>query len=219
MIEDYLRSLPLFCELSSADLAKIASFTSLSRYKKGAILFYEEEESPNLIFLKSGLLKFYRIDKFGNEVFLYFANPNEMVSEVLNAKQGQTQCYSNAQFVEDSEILKINFALLKANFLGNNAFLLRLLDEMVQKIKDLQCFLRREMEFDGTSKVAHILSENLELFNRTKKQEIAYMLHIQPATLSRILRRLEKDDLILDTKEGVIIKDAAGLRRVFSKDF
>ena len=52
------------------------------------------------------------------------------------------------------------------------------------------------MVFDATAKVAFMLSQDLEMFNRLKRQEVSFMLHIQPETLSRVLKRLSRNEII-----------------------
>ena len=41
-----------------------------------------------------------------------------------------------------------------------------------------------------------MLSQDLEMFNRLKRQEVSFMLHIQPETLSRVLKRLSRNEII-----------------------
>lgn len=215
--KDYLREVPLFSDFDDASLEKLASFSIVKKYSKDAVLFYEQELSKDLLFLKSGLLKFYRIDKFGNEVFLYYVYPNNIISEIFDFDTEEIHCYSNAEFVEESEVLTINYAELNKYFLKDNIFTVKILKELSKKIKELQCILRREMEFDGTSKVAHMIVNDFVMFKKLKKQEIAYMLHIQPETLSRILKKLVKNGYITDSKTQLEILDEEGLKSIYTE--
>lgn len=195
----------------------LASFSTVKKYADKAVLFYEEEFYDELLFLKEGLLKFYRIDKFGNEVFLYYVYPGTVISEVFDFDADKILCYSNAEFVEESEILSINYPRLKEFFLINPDFSQKIVKELAGKIKELQCVLRREMEFDGASKVAHMIVNDYSMFVKLKKQEIAYMLHIQPETLSRILKKLIKQGYISEGRSGIEILDLDGLKSIYSE--
>ena len=64
------------------------------------------------------------------------------------------------------------------------------------------------------AKVAHMLCNDLESFNSMKKHEIAYLLHLQPETLSRILKKLNRNGLIeIDGK--VTIKNLKSLKMIY----
>lgn len=91
----------------------------------------------------------------------------------------------------------------------------RILKESFHTISKLQCIINRDVVFDGIAKVAHMIDTDLEHFNRLKKHEIAYMLHIQPETLSRILKKLERNEIISIEKNSVIVRDENALREIY----
>ena len=82
-------------------------------------------------------------------------------------------------------------------------------------IQQMQCIISRDVVFDGTAKVAHMLVNDLSTFNRIKKHEIAYMLHLQPETLSRILNKLIRNGTIVIEKNSVVILNEQELRQIY----
>ncbi len=82
-------------------------------------------------------------------------------------------------------------------------------------IQQMQCIISRDVVFDGTAKVAHMLINDLETFNALKKHEIAYMLHIQPETLSRILNKLTRNGVIEIDKNNVVILNTQELKDIY----
>jgi CRP/FNR family transcriptional regulator len=59
-----------------------------------------------------------------------------------------------------------------------------------------------------------MLHDDLEIFNKLKRAEISLILHIQPETLSRVLNRLKRDNII-DSKNGkIVILDKEALMSV-----
>ena len=82
-------------------------------------------------------------------------------------------------------------------------------------IQQLQCIISRDVVFDGTAKVAHMLVNDLKNFNAFKKHETAYMLHIQPETLSRILKKLTRNGIIEIEKNCVKILNLDELRDIY----
>ena len=63
-------SLPLFESLEEADLHTIASFCSVRHYKEGDVLFYEKDSKDAIYYIIKGSVKFYKVDRFDNEIFL-----------------------------------------------------------------------------------------------------------------------------------------------------
>ena len=103
-----------------------------------------------------------------------------MISELTSTNNKEIYCFSNAEFIEDSIVLSINFEKFQEYFLSKNILTIELLEVLLNKTHQLQCIVNRELVFDATAKVAFMLSQDLEMFNRLKRQEVSFMLHIQP---------------------------------------
>lgn len=211
--EEYLKTIPLFSDLSQEELAELIKIVSLREYPKGAILYYEKEKHNEIYYLKEGLIKIYKVDRFDNEVFMYNLFSDTLISEITDFER--IGCFANAEFAIDSEVLVIDFDRFQQLYMNSPELMLKLLKEFAKKSKMLQCIINREIVFDGTAKVAFMLINDLRSFNQLKKQEIAYMLNIQPETLSRILKKLTRSGMI-DTVDGeTVLKDEETLREIF----
>lgn len=191
-----IKSLDFFENLSDEQIDVLSNFSFISKYEKDSILFYETDLKTNLLFLVSGLIKIYKYDKFDNEIFLYHIYSNSLISELSNINTNEIYCFSNASFIEDSVVLSIDFLKLQEHFLNNNLLVKELMSSLLKKTNQLQSLVNRELVFDATAKVAFMLSQDLEMFNRLKRQEVSFMLHIQPETLSRVLKRLSRNEII-----------------------
>ncbi len=62
-----------------------------------------------------------------------------------------------------------------------------------------------------------MISSDLEIFNKLKRNEISLQLHIQPATLSRVLNRLKRNKIIDITHGKVSIMNTIALKKVFEE--
>ena len=87
--------------------------------------------------------------------------------------------------------------------------------EILQKSQKLQYIINRELVFDASAKVAHMIHSDLEIFNSFKKTQIAFMLHIQPETLSRVLKKFVNSQFVELKDKNYIIKDGVGLNSIF----
>ncbi|QKE27771.1 transcriptional regulator, Crp/Fnr family [Arcobacter acticola] len=214
-IQQSIRKISFFNNLNDEQIDLIASISSESTYSSNSILYYESDENNNLLFLVDGLIKIYKIDKFDNEIFLYHIYKNSMISELTSIKQNEIYCFSNAEIIEDSTILSINFDKFKEHFLSKNILTMELLEILLEKTHQLQCIVNRELVFDATAKVAFMLNQDVDMFNKLKRQEVSFMLHIQPETLSRVLKRLTRNGVILVENGDVIIINKDALISIF----
>ena len=210
-----IRSLDFFENLSDEQIDVLSNFSFISKYEKDSILFYETDLKTNLLFLVSGLIKIYKYDKFDNEIFLYHIYSNSLISELSNINTNEIYCFSNASFIEDSVVLSIDFLKLQEHFLNNNLLVKELMSYLLKKTNQLQSLVNRELVFDATAKVAYMLVSDLNMFNKLKRQDVSFMLHIQPETLSRVLKKLSRDNIIEIENQQVIIKDEIALNSIF----
>ncbi len=210
---EYLKTVPLFTTLSIKELEDLSTIIKMKRFAKGDILHYEKDKQSEIYYLKEGLIKVYKIDRFDNEVFMYNLFKETLISEITDFEN--IGCFANAEFAIDSEILVIDFHGFKSIYENSPALMMQLLKEFAKKSKMMQCIINREIVFDGTAKVAFMLINDLESFNQLKKTEIAYMLNIQPETLSRILKKLTRNEMIIANTGKITINNYEALRAIF----
>lgn len=213
---EFLRTVGLFSSLGEDDLEKLSGISKIYNFKKDKILFYEKDDIDKMFFLVKGSLKFYKVDRFDNEIFLYKISSGSLVYDISKFTTSNiVTCFANAEFDEDSEILAIEAESFKKEFFHNEQIMQKFLEESFKAIAQLQCIINRDIVFDGMAKVAHMISNDIETFNSLKKHEIAYMLHIQPETLSRILKKLNRNGIISIEKNSVTILNEEELRNIY----
>ncbi len=211
-----LQSLPLFHSLEEEDIHTIASFCTVHHHKAGDVLFYEKDSKDAIFYIISGSVKFYKVDRFDNEIFLYKLYSNSLIFNVSKLIDSFfISCYANAEFLEDSTILHIKSTPFREMIYANQRLMKKILEESFSMIQQMQCIISRDVVFDGTAKVAHMLVNDLDTFNSLKKHEIAYMLHIQPETLSRILNKLTRNGTIEIDKNNVVILNVQELKDIY----
>jgi len=215
---DSIKKLNFFKSLNSEQLNEIKQISNIVDYPKNSILYYENDTLNKIFFLVSGVLKVYKIDKFENEIFLYHIHKNSLISELTSLDNDSIYCFSNSEFMEDSVILEVNFIELKNRFLAKNILNNEFINEILLKTQQLHCVVNRELVFDATAKVAFMLSDDLEIFNSLKRQEVSFMLHIQPETLSRVLKKLKRSNIIEVENSNISIINQELLDNIFKGD-
>ncbi len=195
-INSIIKSLDFFASLSDSQVNQLAKISTINSYNKEYILYYENSKINSLLFLTDGLAKSYKIDKNNNEIFLYFISKNSMLSEISTVYSDSLYSYSNLSFIEKSQVLSIDYKLFKDNFLQQNILNLEFMNEIIVRSSKLESLINREFLFEAVTKVSMMLSSDLNMFNRFKRQDISLILNIQPATLSRVLSRLKRNGII-----------------------
>ncbi len=195
-INSIIKSLDFFASLSDSQVNQLAKISTINSYNKEYILYYENSKINSLLFLTDGLAKSYKIDKNNNEIFLFFIHKNSMLSEISTVYSDSLYSYSNLSFIEKSQVLSIDYKLFKDNFLQQNILNLEFMNEIIVRSSKLESLINREFLFEAVTKVSMMLSSDLNMFNRFKRQDISLILNIQPATLSRVLSRLKRNGII-----------------------
>ena len=210
-----IKDLFLFQELDENQLQEVCSFIKIKHYNEKDIIYYENDVKKQLYYLKSGHVKVYKVDRFDNEIFLYDIESDNMITKISSLEDNAINCFGNIECVKPCEVLIIDYEYFKKFCLKNPTLLLRVVEIFAKRNQQLECLINRELVYDGVAKVAFTLVNDLESFNKLKKQEIAYRLNIQPETLSRILKKLIKRELI-KSEHGIIeIIDLEGLKEIY----
>ena len=216
--KDHIRSLDFFSSLNEEQIELLASISTIHNFSKDYILHYEQKHTKYFLFLLNGLAKSYKIDKNDNEIFLYYIYENTLLSEITEIKSDELYSFSNIKLVENSQILSIDYKLLKKHFLNQNLLSLELMNEILSQSKKLQTLVNREFIYDSVSKVVMMLHSDLTMFNKLKRHDIALILHIQPATLSRVLNRLKRNKIIDIIQGKVNILDSLALKSIYEEN-
>jgi len=213
-IKEILESIEFFSSLDAKEIELLSSFCALNTYTSEYVLHYENEQSQNLEFLIRGLARSYKIDKHKNEIFLYYIYENSLITEIESFKSSTLNFFSNISIVEDALVLNIDYQLFKSNFLDKQKLCLELSCEVNTRSQKLQSLINREFIYDSVQKVSMMLSSDLEMFNKLKRHDISLILHIQPATLSRVLNRLKRNKIIDIIHGQIKILDIKALKEV-----
>ncbi len=211
-IKNIISNIDFFSSLTKDELEIITDISIINSYEKDYILYYEKEYSNNLLFLLDGLAKAYKIDKHKNEIFLHYVYKNSLISDI---KDDSIYSFSNVSLLEDSQILNVDYQKFKKYFLDKGILNREFTNEIISKSTQLHSLINREFVFNSVAKVAMMLNDDLDIFNTLKRAEISLMLHIQPETLSRVLNRFKRDEIISIKNTKVTVLDAEALKSVY----
>ncbi len=217
IIKNTIKNLNFFTTLDDKQIDLLSNISTINSYDKDYVLCYEKTQTKQLLFLVEGQAKSYKIDKHDNEIFLFYINQNNMLSEVSHINENQQSYFSNISFIENSKVLSIDYKSFKNNFLQNNILNMEFANEIITRSAKLESLINREFIFDAVAKVAMMLDTDLNMFNKLKRHDISLILHIQAATLSRVLNRLKRNEIIEITQGKVSILNKQNLEIIYKE--
>jgi CRP/FNR family transcriptional regulator len=209
-----VKDIPLFSKMSEQHLKDLEQISTFKNYNADEIVFYEGDKPGTLYILTEGVLRLYKTDPKGNELYIHQFTPIGLVGELA--------CFENvnypatARFITKGQLLKIDYRKLEKDFFQNPEVCMEIIKSLTKKVKILSNVIHKEMILTSEAKVAKIIIEHAELFETLKNTQIASILNITPETLSRILTRFKKIDLIsVEKNHQIIVKDPIKLTSIF----
>jgi len=206
-----LKSIPLFSKLSDEHLTELQSQMYIHQYEKDSIVFYEGDESEYLHILLDGMVRLYKTSPKGTHVHMHnFAAP-EIIA--LFAAFEEIAFPATCEFLGDGTVGLIPLEKIYS-CMENVDFSISLVSALSKRMRLLADLLHKETIYTSEAKIADILLHNASVFERLKNNEIASILNITPETLSRILSKFKKENIITITEHVVTLHNENALLKV-----
>jgi len=208
---DRVRDIPIFTKLSEESIAKLEKISHFKSYSADEILFYEGDDPGTLYILINGVLRLYKTDAKGNEIYIHQFIQTGLVGELACF---ENMCYpASARFITKGEVLKVDFKKLEDDFFADPKICMEIIKSLTKKVKILSNVIHKEMILTSEAKVARLIIIHGEVFETLKNTQIASMSNITPETLSRILSKFKKLGYIkinkahrIDVLEELVLK-------------
>lgn len=197
------REIYLFRHLSDQQLKKLQSISFIKDYKRGELLFYEDEEPKYLYILLEGTIRVFKTDFKGNEITLHYFHPINMIAEVANFEN--IPYPATAEFETDGKVLAIDYDKFKNEFLKDPEVAFNVLKSFAYKIRILNDIIVQNLMMDAVSRVAKFMLEHEDLFRELKHNKTASLLNITPETFSRILKKFKEQGILEKKGKDIII--------------
>ena len=211
--QELLRSVPIFSELQSNSLKKIADKMVTKTFQKGQLIFIEESQGRSFFVITKGSVKVTRLSEDGREVILAMLGEGEFFGE-MSLLDGEGRS-ANIVPIEDAEVLTLSrndfldclekYPKIAISLLEELAARLRKSDQQIESLslsdseQKIGITLVRLSEELGKIKFGNVTIDNLPY-----QQDIANMAGTSRETVSRTLKLFESKDLL--KKEGRSLK-------------
>ncbi|WP_169973466.1 MULTISPECIES: Crp/Fnr family transcriptional regulator [unclassified Campylobacter] len=209
-----LKDIEIFRTLTDEQINKLEGISIIRRYNKDEFLFMEGEVPKWFYVLLKGRIKIYKTSPKGKEVFVHEFLPVSPVAKFANF--GDTPFNGSAVFVEDSEVLMIDFDKFKKNFMSDANLCMEIIKSLSENFRLVQGMLHREIALGVEGKIALFISEYQDGLPSKKYAQIAQMLNTTPETFSRVITKFKKNGYIsIDANKNIKILNHDKLKELY----
>ena len=213
-----LRQSSLFAGLDERQLQQALANTRIKKGKSGEALFAQGDVADHFFWLRSGLIKLYRLSASGEEKIIEIVKPGQTFAEAIMFAGKPHNYHVGATFIEDGEAWAFSNSDFKEILAESVETCFRLMTNMSQRLhKHINEIDRLTLQTAADRVINYLLQNRLENHDEvrllTSKQTLAAHLSIKPETLSRTLGKLAKEGLIRTEGHRILLLDVDALRR------
>ena len=212
-----IEDIPLFSHLDKSFHKKLYQDIYIRQFTKNSIVFYEGDSSDYLHILLDGEVRLFKTSPKNSMIQLHRLNAPATIGEYACLEQAPFPATCEFISQEGGVIGLLHFKSVMS-YLQNPYFSLALLKSMTNKVMILSSLVHKETILSSEAKVADLILNETRVFNRIKNNEIASILNITPETLSRILSRLKKSNIITIENHIVTIQNIEALHIIIEKN-
>ena len=204
-----IKTVKIFKGMPDKEIHSLAEIAIEKRYQKNQIIFSQGDESDGFYTVISGKVRVFRISPEGKEQIIHLIGPGESFGEVAVFSEGNFPAYSDT--IQKSEILYFPRSKFKDLIRTNPSLALNMLAELSMLLRILVTKVEELTLKDVPARLATYLileserMDNSDIVNLDiSKSQLANLLGTIPETLSRILTRMLRDDIIAFTAQRSI---------------
>ncbi|QHZ49093.1 Crp/Fnr family transcriptional regulator [Bacillus sp. HSf4] len=220
---EFLKQFLIFSDLNDEEFKQIEQIASKRKYQPRMFVFMEGEEREAVFFIKSGLVKAYKIDEDGNEQVISLLQSGEMFPHV--GFFDRSPYPATAEAVQETELIVIRIDDFNHLLMTYPEMTIKVMNLMGKKILDLQERIQGFISKDVQHRLMHALEKlaaehgvrkgkdvyiNLPITN----QDFANMVGTSRETINRTLNEMKKKKLLSADRSGILIHDSDWLKRL-----
>jgi len=220
-IVTFLRTIPFSKNLPEEQLEILAKSARKKRYRAGQLIISEMNETRTFFIVASGKIKMFKSSSDGKEQTLYLLGPGEMFG--MCAAFSDSIFPANAMALEESTLLLFPDTVLEYLAKQDPTILFNLIFILSCRLKESMSLIGSLSLMETPQRVASFL-----LFSSLKKdcrkgevakltitqRELSKILGTTPETLSRILKKLARENIIRVTGRNICILDCEALEEL-----
>jgi CRP-like cAMP-binding protein len=214
LVEGVVANLALFRDVGRASVAMAASYTRIEHYRRGALIARQGEPLPGVIAIAYGLAKLVLPRRKGDEKVLRFVGANESFGEAATLLE--RPCPVDAFALADTMLTVIPLRVLRQLQERDIVFANNLVRVLAEGLLGMVADIDSSSGRSSTQRLAAYLESLAEPQIKAArcavqlpvtKTALAARLGITKETMSRLLRELKEQELILMDRGTITILD------------
>ena len=220
-----LRAIPLLAALTDADLELIYKLAAVKSYRRGDVIFFEDDPGDALHVVLEGIVRIYRLADDGREKTLAYLNEGEFFGEMAILDGGARSAV--AQAIDATRTLALYRKDFTALLADHPHISLEIIKVLSRRLRQTNAQLMDVVFRDARGRVLSALYElgqkhgtksnggtriNLNLTH----QEIANLAGTARETTSRVLAELQDEGLVQVVGRRLLVVDMEKLRTLLA---
>ncbi len=212
---DILQRVPLFTDLTEAELARFAEVTREREYPKNSVILFEDDPGDALYIVSTGQVKVVLIGEDGREVILSVLSDGDFFGEMAIIDDEPRSAHVIA--MKDSHLLVLRREAFQAQLEHHPKIALKLLRVLVQRLRRADEKIGGLVLLDVNGRVAQLLLDLAEesggpkITRRLTHHTIAQMIGSSRETVSRAMRELVERGFIEVSRREITIRQRDSL--------
>ncbi len=210
------------CRLKTGPAGRFAGERAAQLFLRGEALFHEGWPAHSLFIVHSGRVRVFRTWKDGEEQVLRVLGPGEIVGYrpiLANEPYG-----ASAEALEDSSVCVVPRAAVLERIRQDPELALEMLSKLSKELRISEDLMMDLIRRPVRERAARLLAGLVEVYGATgesasltsgsiPRKDLARMIGTTPETFSRILRGFAQRGIVELTRNRIVVRDAALLRR------
>ena len=221
-IQRHLAVMPLFCDLSNDERARLSEGCQLKRYARGDMVFHAGDPCDAFFVVIVGQVKLFMLSPSGQEKVIELVGPGQSFAEAMVFLD--IPCMLSVQSLADSLLLSVSKQAVFQEIEQDPRFSRHMLAGISRRLHGLVQDVEGYALRSGIQRLIGYLLRDIEQDKHTQsgvttislpasKATIASRLSLTPEYLSRVLRELETEGLIQVDKRSIHLLDVQRLAR------
>jgi len=211
-----LRRVPLFAELSEAEIARLGDIARDRSYPRNSVILFEDEPGDALYVVVTGLVKVVLIGEDGREVILSVLKEGDFFGEMSLIDDQPRSAHVIA--MEDSSLVVLRREDFQHRIREAPGVALGMLKAMSRRLREADEKIGGLVLLDVNGRVAKLLlsmadeNDGVQITRRVTHHTIAQMVGSSRETVSRTMRDLADRGYIEVTRKVIAIRNRPALQ-------
>jgi CRP/FNR family transcriptional regulator, cyclic AMP receptor protein len=216
-IEDFLRKIVIFKDLSAGSINLIKKQIHTFSFKKGDRIICEDEVAKGVFFIDSGAVKLTKQDENGNEIIVCMKQKGDVFAEACLFSKVSEPYPATATMLTDGKLFFLDRQELERGLHDYPDLSIQMIRYMSDSLREMTSTLRDVALLDVYAKTIKALERLGNKFNTSQSrwnieipltiQEFATVVGTTRESISRVFSKLKKQEIIELKSRKIIILD------------